>query len=173
MRAPLRETRPALVDRARPVLTIVCSGAGGAAADVKSALEQCSNKELARKLLDVVRISSGKVIGTPGSMRSFRSKMRSAAYAFGPFTAFNTYNPSESHSDAVMAAGGRPYGFNEYGHPDDRRPDGHTRLEIVSNRPAAVAAYFMACEAAVDDVAYGWPKSEARQGCGDVLFGKV
>lgn len=118
-------------------------------------------------------MSCGNIAGTPGSMRSFRSKLLSASYMFGSFTAFPTYNPSELHSEAVMAMGGVRFGYDPHGWPDASRPLSDKRHHIVASHPAACATYFGACIDAVQTVAYGWPVGESKQATTDCLFGQV
>lgn len=106
-------------------------------------------------------------------MRSFRSKAVAASFAFGPFTAFPTYNPSESTSSEVMGLAGHPFGYDANGFPDDQRPSSTERLAIVASRPAACAVYFSACMTAVQRVAYGWDSGAHTQSRPDCLFGQV
>jgi hypothetical protein len=106
-------------------------------------------------------------------MASFRSKLLGGAYFYGPFTTFPTYNPSESHSDAVMRLGGSPFGYDAAGRPDDGYPDSTRRLQIVAGRPAACAVFFQSVIAAVEKVAYGWAPGDKQQTDQDCLFGKV
>jgi hypothetical protein len=136
-------------------------------------MDGCSNPALARKLLNVVRVSAGRVAGSDAAMRSHRSKLLSGAYCLGSSTCFPTYNPAELHSAAVMGLGGRPYGFDGNGFPDDRRPDNATRMALAAARPAACAAFFAANMDAVSEVAYGWPAGATHQTTEDCLFGKV
>lgn len=140
---------------------------------MKSVIAECEKPELASLMLSLVNISAGNVVGTPASMRSFRGKLLAASIAFGPFTAFPTYNPSELHSPHVMKLGGRTYGFDELGMPNDDRPDSSTRHAIVASRPAACATFFQACMTAVRTQAYGWSLTAKRQTSSDCVFGQV
>ena len=106
-------------------------------------------------------------------MRSFRSKLVAGTIAFGPFTAFPTYNPLEVHAEPVMRLAGRPYGFDAYGCPDDRRPSADDRRAIVSAHPGACAVFFMATMNAVDEVAYGWRRGSEGQHAPNSVFGEV
>lgn len=143
---------------------------GGA---LRKVIEGSDDPSLAALLLRLVRVSSGNVVGTPGSMRSFRSKLLSGTYAFGAFTAFPTYNPSELQSPAVMQMGGSPFGFDENGWPDSSRPNSERRYRVVAGRPAACATFFRANIDAVQLVAYGWRAGAQRQETSDCLFGQV
>lgn len=148
-----------------------CTGTRGAA--LRRAIDECDSPQLAAILLRVVRVSSGNVVATPGSMRSFRSKLLSATYAFGSFTAFPTWNPSESTSDAVLRFGGCSFGYDAVGWPDDEYPNSTRRLQIVAARPAASASFFQAAISAIEKVAYGWEPGDTSQNDPECLFGKV
>ena len=140
---------------------------------MRRVIDECDDPQLASTLLRVVRVSSGNVVATPGAMASFRSKLLSGTYYYGPFTTFPTYNPSESHSDAVMRLGGSRFGYDALGRPDDDCPDSTRRLQIVAARPAACAVFFQSVIAAVEKVAYGWQPGDKEQTEQDCLFGQV
>lgn len=147
------------------------AGARGKA--MQRILDDSDNPQLVRILMRVLNVSTGKVVGTPGSMRSFRSKVYSATIVFGSMTCFPTYNPSEMHAEPVMRLGGRPFQYDAAGVPSADRPGSTERRAIVASHPAACAVFYQANMRAVRVVAYGWRDGSPRQTDVDCLFGQV
>jgi len=128
---------------------------------------------MAAKFAAVFRVMATNVPHSAESMRAFRSKLVAFTFAFGPFTALTTYNPSEMQSLEHMQLCGYRYGFTPQGWPDTNRPDRGTRYSIVAGHPVACAMAFFAFREGMRTVLYGWPSGEAQQVNPDCLFGQV
>jgi hypothetical protein len=126
-----------------------------------------------QRLLDVARLSCGRVVGSAASMRSFRGVLTSLSYAFGPFTAFPTINPGEVYAPPVLRLGGCVVEHDANGVPTATYPAASVRNKVVAACPSACAVYFRAAINAVRHWCYGWPVGSRSQAQPDCVFGQV
>ncbi len=128
----------------------------------------------ARALYDCFKFSSARVLGSPQSFMSLRSRVYGMWHAFGPFTSFLTINPSELNARLNFELAGHPYGVTgEFGAPDDGRPSQLERWRIVARNPVAAAEYFRLIIDAFCAVYMGWPIGSTRQLNPDCLYGVI
>ena len=107
--------------------------------DVRAAL--AAAPAAVRELYNAARRVDRKVVGSPGSMASLRSRNTSTWYAYGMWTAMLNLNPAELDEPVVFELAGRPYTFSSEGAPL-LRPDAAERWRILAADPLAEAQFF-------------------------------
>jgi len=161
-------------EHVRKVMRIISDGLVGPAFGV--AMEKLPPS--ARTLLSAMKQVGGKVIGTPGSFLTLRSKMQAAWNVFGPYTIMINLCPYENNMVWVFEMAGEAYTFDALtGKPVDmngqKPPTAETRAKVIAENPAACAHAFEAYLSAFKKVFMGWDEKEGRQTNPDCLFGKV
>lgn len=147
--------------------------AGRFGSSLQSTIDACDNPPLIKRFLGVFRVTAAKLKGSAESLRSVRSRCGAANHALGPFSAIVNTNPSEMHSQTVMALCGRAYGRTPEGWPDARRPPSDERYRLVAANPWACAIFFEMFTAVWCEVFYGWPMGARSQRDANCLFGQV
>jgi len=161
-------------EHVRKVMRIISDGLVGPA--FGTAMEKLPPS--ARTLLSAMKQVGGKVIGTPGSFLTLRSKMQAAWNVFGPYTIMINLCPYENNLVWVFEMAGEPYTFDALtGMPvamNGRQPPStETRAKVIAENPSACAHAFEAYLSAFKEVFMGWDEKEGRQTNPDCLFGKV
>ncbi|KXZ41505.1 hypothetical protein GPECTOR_425g289 [Gonium pectorale] len=123
-------------------------------------------------LVQAARITAARVVGTPASYASLRSRAYGLWTVFGSPTASFTLNPASVNSEAAFNLMGRPYSFDVKGEPIGR-PGASERWHLVAAHPLSCAESFAAFISAFCDVFFGWPDGAQRQQNPNCLFGRV
>jgi hypothetical protein len=125
-----------------------------------------------RKLYNGVRSAGGKVVGTPQSFLSLRSKVVAMPIVYGPYTCQMNLCPSENTSKWTFDAAEKPYEIDFDGRPHNR-PHITQCKQIIAENPVACAQFLHAYLAAFADIFLGWPMGEERQRNPFCLFGAL
>lgn len=117
------------VDLARSIVLLNSNLRGSRLADALR-----SEAEPVRTLFKSFQSVAKRVLGSPASFRSLRSRVMSLWMAYGAYTSFITLNPSELHAQLASSLAGRPYDFDQHGIAltEDlprRRPGTQARLQ--------------------------------------------
>ncbi|KXZ40982.1 hypothetical protein GPECTOR_1055g331 [Gonium pectorale] len=123
-------------------------------------------------LVQAARITAARVVGTPASYASLRSRAYGLWTVFGSPTASFTLNPASVNSEAAFNLMSRPYSFDVKGEPIGR-PGASERWHLVAAHPLSCAESFAAFISAFCDVFFGWPDGAKRQQNPNCLFGRV
>lgn len=131
--------------------------------------QHLQGQQLTRALRDVpdivtaavkaVRASSSKVLGTPGSYASLRSRVGALAQTFGPAAVAVNLNPAELQSPLVFEICGSRVDMLQ----SSSNAGVLERLRIVAADPQASEAFFSAFMHAFVDVFLEWPRSAKKQ----------
>jgi hypothetical protein len=127
-----------------------------------------------RGLFKAFKLTNSRVMGSPQSFLSLRSKARALWHLGGTFSLALNINPFEFNSDLVFHIAGQSYTFlgNE-GLPCDRRPDVYARWRTVARNPRACAEFYRRFLAAFCNVFLGWSLGNDYQHNPNCLFGRV
>lgn len=128
--------------------------------------------EGARTLYNGVKAVGGRVIGTPQSFLSLRSKVLAANTVFGAYTCQLNLSPSELGAKWTFDLAGEAYEFDYEGRPTNR-PHLLQCKRIIAANPVACADFLMAYLRAFTEVFCGWPMGSDRQTNPNSLFGII
>ena len=110
-----------------------------------------------QQLADSHKFVGQKMLGSPASMGSCRSKAFSLWAFGGTYTVFLTFNPSEVYCEGVLKYCGYPYDFKDDGNPTSDRPSTATeRWQIVARNAHAIVQFLLDFEVALVEVGCGW-----------------
>lgn len=129
--------------------------------------------QAAKTLLGAMRRVGGKIIGTPGSFLSLRSKIQAAWNIFGPYTLMMNLCPYENNMIWVFELAGEPYLFDAKTGKPLKNLSKEERARIVAANPVACAHAFKAYLDAFQKVFLGWEPGAERQTNADCLFGII
>jgi hypothetical protein len=125
------------------------------------------------RLLGWMHTVGVKVPGTPQAARMLRSEAIAGAHAFGTWTSFNTFNPSELHHPLVMRLAGHAFNISgPYGAPDVKLTM-MDRWKAAARDPVACAQFYHIIMDAITTVLYGWPTGSPRQTNASCAFGPM
>lgn len=150
------------------VLNAIASRKFGA--DLNNVLDNLP--EGARTLYNGVKAVGGRVVGTPQSFLSLRSKVLAANTVFGAYTCQINLSPSELGAKWTFDLAGEAYQFDYDGRPTNR-PHIEQCQRIIAANPVACADFLMTYLRAFTDVFCGWPMGSDRQVNPDSLFGVI
>ena len=141
--------------------------------------------QLARRLADAsdvvkalvrsFKVTAGRVMGSPHSFASLRSRTIALWHFAGQWTMSFTFNPSELNSPIMFELAGYKFGFDDntpHGLPVGR-PSMSDRWRIVAQHCVANATYMRLFLDAVQTELFGWPPGAKRQVNPACLFGRV
>jgi len=158
-------------DELEVAMNLFASNKRGAAyaQDLNAASPQVRNAARALKS------TGAKIEGTAAAAGTIRSKAIALWHAFGPFTAFNTFNPSEMYSRAVMEMSGVRYRCNvpPFGAPEPAAPSVVERWRLVAANPVPCAEFFNTFMRTVHSVLYGWDVATGTQANPACVFGRI
>jgi hypothetical protein len=152
------------------VLDATTSQLFGAALD--NSLNTTSNPTAAKTLYYGMKSVGGRVVGTPQSFLSLRSKVCAAADFFGPYTVQLNLSPSETGSEWTFDLAGKSYQLDLDGHPTTR-PHVAECKKIIADNPVACAHFLVAYMRAFCHVFLGWPQGADKQENPDCMFGPL
>lgn len=119
-------------------------------------------KPAVRELYNAARRVDRHVMGSPGSMASFRSRNTSTWHAFGIWTMAVNLNPFELDEPVVFELAGHAYSFASDGAPR-QRPDSAQRWRLLAADPMAEAEFFDLFIRAFADVFLHFPIGAHQQ----------
>ena len=123
-------------------------------------------------LLRGMRQAGARILGSPGSFLSFRSKVIASNAMWGSRNLMMNLCISEQDAQWTFELAGKAYTFNEKGKPEGRPAIGE-RLRIIAANPVACAEFFVAYVAAFCEVFLGWPMESPCQVNANCFFGRV
>ena len=151
------------------VLKIVETGLGGAA--FQSATSTLP--KAAMVLLQALKRTGAKVIGSPQSFLSLRSKVMATNMMYGPYTCMLNLCPSESATHWIFTlSGGETITFDCFGKPENR-PGTAQVMKIVSANPKACADFLDAYFRSFFEVFLGWDMASDKQTNPNCIFGLI
>ena len=116
----------------------------------------------ARTLYNGVRAVGGRVVGTPQSFLSLRSKVLAANAVYGPYTCQLNLSPSELGAKWTFELAGEAYTLDYDGRPSDR-PHLVQCKQLIAANPVACAEFLTMYLRAFAHVFCGWPVDSDRQ----------
>lgn len=125
-----------------------------------------------RTLFAATHMMMPRVMGSPASLRSLRSRIISVHYCVEEWTMMLNLNPSEMHLRLVFRMHGRDYTMVD-GRPGADRPSKFERWTIVASDPVAVATVIQAYIRAFTWVFLGWDMDKHEQHNPRCAFGVV
>ena len=154
--------------------------------DVQSVLEAISKQEFgpnfkdrmdrlppgAWALYNGVKAVGGRVLGTPQSYGSLRSKVIAVANFFGSYTCQLNLSPAEIGSEWTFILAGEEYKLGLDGRPTNR-PDTLQCKRIIAANPVACADFLMSYLRAFCEIFLGWPMDSDCQTNPNCLFGPL
>lgn len=126
----------------------------------------------ARILYNGVKAVGGRVLGTPQSFMSLRSKVMAGTTVFGAYTCHINLNPSETSAKWTFDLAGEKYEHDIEGYPSTR-PHIVDCKRIIAANPVACADFLMAYLHGFVKVFCGWPMDSERQVNPECLFGLI
>jgi hypothetical protein len=123
-------------------------------------------------LYNGMKAVGGRVVGTPQSFLSLRSKVLSAPAVYGAYTCQINLSPSEIGAKWTFDLAGESYTHDFDGRPSDR-PHLVQCKQIIAANPVACAEFLMAYLRGFVAVFCGWPMGSDRQVNPDCLFGAI
>ena len=123
-------------------------------------------------LYNGVKAVGGRVVGTPQSFLSLRSKVCATSNFYGAYTCQLNLSPSEMGSEWTFRLAGEKYVFDIDGRPTDR-PHVSQCKSIIANNPVACAEFLMAYLRGFTECFLGWPMESDRQTEPNCLFGAL
>ena len=126
----------------------------------------------ARILYNGVKAVGGRVLGTPQSFMSLRSKVMAGTSVFGAYTCHVNLNPSETSAKWTFELAGEKYEHDIEGYPSTR-PHIVDCKRIIAANPVACADFLMAYLRGFVEVFCGWPMDSDHQVNPDCLFGLI
>lgn len=124
-------------------------------------------------LFNCIKAMGGRIIGTPQSFASLRSKVLAPQGIFGPYTCSINLCPSEAGFEWTFHLAGHEYKIDpDTGHPVDR-PNIAQCYRIIAENPVAAAEFLHAYMRAFCAVCLGWPMECDRQQDSNCLFGRI
>jgi len=153
-----------------PELHAVLDCFGSYDASIKSQNSYKALNDAQRTVFKGLSCIGGRVIGSPQSFRSLRSKVLATHVVFGPYTTMFNLCPGEQFSEWTFALAGKEYKFDKYGKPEGR-PETLECLKTVAQNPDACAHFIQAYLEAFCDIFLGWPMGSAKQVNPDCMFG--
>jgi hypothetical protein len=114
-----------------------------------------------RQLVRAYKVAGARVLGSPASFGSARGKAASLWVAVGAYTSFFTYNPSELHCEYASAHAGFPYGHDDRGRPDGRRPKLFERWKVMARNHVACARFMLEFIDVLVALGFGFPAGQA------------
>lgn len=116
-----------------------------------------------RALFKAFRSASSRVLGSPQSFASLRSKAMAGWYIFGEWSMALNINPSELNARVCFELAGTKYSMDEQGRPGSDAPTMADRWRIIAGNPVAVAEFFHLYLVAFSDAYLGWPEGAEFQ----------
>jgi hypothetical protein len=113
-------------------------------------------------LYNGVRAVGGRVVGTPQSFMSLRSKILAANTVSGAYTCQLNLSPSELGAKWTFELAGEAYSHDYDGRPTDR-PHLMQCKQLIAANPVACAEFLTAYLRAFVDVFCGWPMGSDKQ----------
>lgn len=130
-------------------------GSGKSGGNLAAALHNATGA--VRALYKAYRSASSRVIGSPQSFASLRSKALSGWYIFGEWTMALNLNPSELNARICFELAGKSYAMDSHGRPAGNAPSMVERWRTIAANPVAVAEFFHIYMVAFSDAFLGWP----------------
>ena len=143
---------------------------GGPGTDYTKAFSALS--PAARTLLEGMKRTGARVIGSPQSFLSLRSKVIAGNVVFGSYTTMMNLCPSEVSSEWTFRLAGKDFKFDIFGNPDNKRSVLENLRTIAAN-PKACAHFAHAYMQTFTKVLMGWPMDSPCQIDENCLFGKI
>ena len=123
-------------------------------------------------LLGAVRAMGGRIMATPQSFASLRSKVLAPQGIFGPYTCSLNLCPSEIGSKWTFCMAGYEVDYDDAGHLTGR-PHTSQCYRIVAANPVAAAEFLHCYMRAFCAVFLGWPMECEQQKHPECLFGRI
>ena len=126
----------------------------------------------ARVLLDGLKRTGARVLGSPQSFLSLRSKVIAGNVIFGSYTCMMNLCPSEISSEWTFRLSGKEFNFDMFGNPANPRPVIES-LRCVAANPKSCAHFAHAYMQSFAKVFLGWPMDSPCQIDPNCLFGQI
>ena len=123
-------------------------------------------------LYNGVKAVGGRVVGTPQSFMSLRSKILSAPAVYGAYTCQLNLSPSELGAKWTFELAGEAYTTDFDGYPSGR-PHVTQCKKLIAANPVACAEFLMTYLRAFVDVFCGWPMESDQQLEPNCMFGVI
>ena len=134
-----------------------------------------SASTVVKALVRAFKVTAARVLGSPQSFSSLRSRSIAMWHFSGQWTLSFTFNPSELNSPVMFELAGRKFTFDNDtpGGVPLGRPNMTERWRTVAQHCVANAQYLNIFMNAVQTDLFGWPPGAKRQTNPNALFGRI
>lgn len=123
-------------------------------------------------LVKAIKYSSSRVVGTPQSFASLRSRTQALWQSFGCWSIFMNFNPSEN-APLFFETAGVKFPMTSEGRLDEGCPSLAERWRIIASDPKGVAQYIDSFFRAFEEVFLGWDRGARRRTDPTCMFGPI